>query len=85
MLLEGSEQRNRAEDEDETDEHDHQPREPCVRATLRERLVGASLPPSNGSAHEAGTQVRRNRNGVVSASRLETLRSCFRVLRRSLP
>ena len=44
------------------------------------RAPAASLGPAHAALH-----VRRNRNGVVSASRLDTDRSCLRVRFRSLP
>ena len=51
-----------------------------------QRLVRPAPPAPRRSAHgEVGPQLRRNRNGVVRASRLETDRSCLRVRFSSLP
>ena len=77
-----AEEGERAQDQQHGDRGDHEPGDPWVRAP-RQRLVRAPAA-SLGSAH-AALHVRRKRNGVVSASRLETDRSCLRVRFSSLP
>jgi hypothetical protein len=69
-----------ADDHDEADDYDQQARRP-VGAALRIGLVGTAAAPT--PAHRLHS--RRSRNGVVSASLLETLRSCLRTRFKSLP
>src|SRR5919106_3084542 len=81
----GEDEQQRAEQEGGRGEEDERPRPERGGASLRQWLVGPSSSAALRTAHAVVAHHWRKRNGVVSASRADTLLSCFRVRFNSLP